>query len=139
MSDYGQQPPPGGGGWGAPPGGGFPPPQQMGPGPGGQRTEPLAIASLVIGIVSFLGCACCSFIPLLNMVGPIVCGVIAAGGVVCGVLALKKTNEDPTLGGKPLAIAGIAVSGISVVLILVAVVLLVVGVGFSALNSGRSY
>jgi hypothetical protein len=136
MGDYGQQPPgggggfgqppqQGGGGWGAPPGGGggFPPPQQMGAGGGGggQKMEVLAIVSLVAGILSLITCFCCGIfgIPL-----PIV-------ALVTGGLGLKKINENPGLGGKPLAIAGMAIGGVSIILMIVG---LINGIGGNAMN-----
>ena len=65
----------------------------------------LAIASLVIGILSLptLGCA---------IVG-------ALAGIVMGALALMKANREPhAYGGKGLAIAGIATSAASLLLVI---------------------
>ena len=127
MGDFGQQPPGGGfgqppqqgggGGWGQPPGGGYPPPQQpggFGPGPagggGGQKMEVLAIVSLVAGILGLTSCCCIFLVPL-----PLI-------AVITGAIGLKKCNEDPSLGGKPLAIAGIALGGLSIVLAIVGLI-----------------
>lgn len=114
---YGQQPPQGGGGWGAPPGGGggFPPPQQMGPGAagGGQKMEVLAIVSLVAGIVSLITCFCCGIFAV----------PVPIAAIVTGVLGLKKVNNDPSLGGKPLAMVGIALGAVSLVLMILMMIL----------------
>lgn len=54
------------------------------------RTEPLAIASLVL---SLLGIVCCGFI-------------LAIPGIICGHMALSKINRQPELGGRGMALAG---------------------------------
>jgi competence protein ComGC len=61
------------------------------------RRTGLAIAALVIGIVSFLTCS-------LLLVGAVV-------GVTLGIVALNKANSDPAhYAGRGLAIAGIVTS-----------------------------
>jgi prepilin-type processing-associated H-X9-DG protein len=65
---------------------------------GPQQTNGLAIASLVSGCVGF--------------VIPIIPGIIA---IILGIIGIRKTR-DPAVGGKGLAIAGIAVGGTSMVL-----------------------
>jgi hypothetical protein len=88
---YGGPPPGGyggapGGGYGPPPGGfGAPPGQFPGGAPGGgPRVHPLAIVSLVAGLLSVPACCCWFFgFPL-----PI-------GAVVCGFLALGKIKSNP--------------------------------------------
>jgi len=138
MSDFGQQPPAGGGGfgqppqqggggWGAPPqggGGGFPPPQQMGSGGGGggQKMEVLAIVSLVAGVVGLVSCCCILGVPL-----PIV-------AIATGAFALKKIGDDPGLGGKPLAIAGIALGGLTLIL---SIVSLIFNIGSGVMSNMR--
>jgi hypothetical protein len=65
------------------------------------RRKGLAIASLVIGIVSILTCS-------LLLVGAIV-------GIVLGIVALNKAKSDPAqYAGTGLAIAGIVTSAFSV-------------------------
>jgi hypothetical protein len=114
---------PRGGGYGGPPQGGPPgygaPPgdfggqgtfgQAYGPagsGPGGPKTHPLAIASLVLGILSVPLC-CCS---LFGMWAPI-------GAIVCGILGMNKIKAEPQLfTGNGLCIAGIATGGVGVLL-----------------------
>jgi len=62
--------------------------------------------SLVLGLVSLPGGCCCSL-----FIAP-----LAIGGIVTGILALNKINASGgALGGKPLAIAGIACSSVSIV------------------------
>ncbi|MDO5154397.1 MAG: DUF4190 domain-containing protein [Eubacteriales bacterium] len=68
----------------------------------------MAIASLVIGIIAFLGSCCYG-------------GVLGIVGLVLGIVALKKGNGN----GKGLAIAGIVLSSLS---ILVTVAVVVMGV-----------
>ncbi len=75
---------------------------------GGPRVHPLAIASLVAGILSMLSCCCCG-IGLAFGIGAIVCGIIAKGavtsnpqmykgsglaisGIVCGVLGMLSSG-----------------------------------------------
>jgi predicted Zn finger-like uncharacterized protein/prepilin-type processing-associated H-X9-DG protein len=65
--------------------GGYQPPPQ-------QESNGLAVASLIFGIIGL-------FIPVIPSIV----------GVILGILGLKKT-KDPRVGGKGLAIAGIAVS-----------------------------
>ena len=65
----------------------------------------LAIASLVLGILS---------IPTF---GCLIVGAVA--GVVLGIVALLRTNREPHLyGGKGLAIAGIATSALSLLIVI---------------------
>jgi hypothetical protein len=60
----------------------------------------LAIASLVLGILSFL---------TLGMLG-----VGAVAGIIVAVIAMKRVKENPwTYGGRGLAIAGLVLSGTS--------------------------
>jgi type II secretory pathway pseudopilin PulG len=71
-----------------------------------QTRKGLAIASLVLGILSIL------------TLGLLVVGAIAA--IVLGVIALGRIKKEPaTYGGKGMAIAGIITSGVSLLLIAV--------------------
>ncbi len=111
---YGPPPgygPPGGGqppGYGAPPGppGYGPPPGPPGPGgygpppPTGPTMDPVAIVSLVVGILSIPLHFCC------YLGWPV--GFVA---IVCGVVSLVRINgAKDRLTGKGLAIGGIVVS-----------------------------
>lgn len=106
QSGYGQQ-----GGYGQPPG--YVPPGA----PGGygqpQQTSPLAIVSLVLGIVGFL---CCTFF------------VLGIGAVVTGFLARKQIAESQgRLKGGGMATAGLVLGAISIVLALAYWVLVLTG------------
>ena len=68
--------------------------------PAGHKRTGLAIASLVIGIVSILTC------------GGLLVGAIV--GIVLGIVALNKAKKDPAqFAGSGLAIAGIVISAFS--------------------------
>ncbi len=119
---WGPPPAPPGGGWGpppqGPPGGGWGPPpgpDGYGPSPGGRQTDQAAIVSLVCGICSFPALFCCSLFGVPLSIGAIIAGVVALGNI----------NKKPELDGKPMAIAGIAIGGVSIVLL---VLLLAFGV-----------
>ncbi|HMV47797.1 MAG TPA: DUF4190 domain-containing protein [Blastocatellia bacterium] len=74
--------------------------------PSAKPRKGLAIASLVLGIIS---------IPTLGL---IVVGAIT--GIVLGVIALSKIKNNPqAYGGRNLAIAGIITSAVSLVLVVV--------------------
>lgn len=64
----------------------------------------MAIASLVLGILSILTLGCL--------------GVGALTGLILGIVALVRSNKAPSVfGGRGLAIGGIVTSGISVILV----------------------
>jgi type IV pilus assembly protein PilA len=71
-------------------------PQQVAP-----KTSGLAIASLVCGIISFLGGLILILPPLL--------------AIIFGIIAIVKINKDKTLGGLGFAIAGLATTACSIV------------------------
>ena len=83
-----------------------------------QKTNQLAIASLVCGIVSVF--FCCSYGSPFN---------IAA--LVLGFIALSQIKQDPTQGGKGLAIGGIATGAFSFILYLMYLVFWIL-FGFSS-------
>ena len=78
-------------------------------------TNGMAIASLVSGIASFPGLVCCC--------GPTL--VSAPLGIVFGIIALVQLKSRPQQTGQAMAWAGIALSGVSIVLL---VVLMLLGV-----------
>lgn len=81
-------------------------------GPQNSQPSPLAIVSLVCGIVSlpFSFCCGCFSIPL---------GLTA---VVCGIVALAQM-KNPAYSGKGMAVAGIACGGVSLLLVVVLIIL----------------
>jgi hypothetical protein len=120
--------PPGGGGPGGygPPGdggpGGFGPPPGYGPPPGGfgppgapigpptAQFNPLAITSMILGILSIPTC-CCGFLGT----------PLAIAGLVLGVVAMGKIRSEPQAWkGGGMAIAGIVTASIGILLALAA-------------------
>jgi hypothetical protein len=65
-------------------------------------TEPLAIWSLVLGLVGLLG-FCCG--------GP----MLGIAAVICGHLGLSKISANPNLQGRGLAIAGLVIGYFAIV------------------------
>lgn len=82
----------------------------MSPAPYGRTAEPrkgMAMASLIIGILSILTLSCF--------------GVGALTGLVLGIVALLRANKEPSVfGGKGMAIGGIVTSSLAVLMIPVA-------------------
>jgi hypothetical protein len=70
----------------------------------GPSFHPLAIASLVLGLLSVPTCCCLFASPLFSITG-----------VALGIVALGKIRENPhTWKGHEMAIAGIALSSVGV-------------------------
>jgi len=75
----------------------------------GKLKKGLAISSLVIGIFSFLTMG--------------LLGIGATVGITLGIIALVKTNRNPSeYGGKGLAIAGLVLSSLSAIVMPVAII-----------------
>ena len=73
--------------------------------------HPLAIVSLVLGLLSVPLC-CCS---LFGLWAPV-------GAVVCGIVAMNKIKLEPQLfSGNGLCIAGIVTGGVGLMLDLIAI------------------
>ncbi len=89
-----------------------------------QRTEGLAVASLVLGLAGFVVC-------------PFVCSIIA---VVLGYQARRRLDEDPTLEGEGMAKAGIILGWVGMALGLVVIVgfviALLAGLNFDVPSDG---
>ncbi len=89
------------------------------------KTEPLAIASPilgVLGIVGWIAAIAASFaLSTPGLVVAITLGVLATiGAIVTGILGLKRINNDSAnLKGKGLAIAGLVLGGLAAVLFLI--------------------
>jgi Domain of unknown function (DUF4190)/GYF domain 2 len=81
--------------------------------PPGSRTNPMATAGLVMGILSMtLGMCCCYGFPF-NLLG-----------IIFSVLAIQQINRNPVVeSGKSLATAGLVLSVLSIVLALLVMVL----------------
>jgi hypothetical protein len=74
----------------------------------GPRTEPMAVVSLVLGLISFPGLCFCG-IGLLT----------AISAIVLGLLSRSKIRESPaTYSGEGIAIAGAVVGGVVVLIVL---------------------
>jgi type II secretory pathway pseudopilin PulG len=58
------------------------------------KTDPLSIWSLVLGIISILGCSFGGFI-------------VGIPAVICGHIGLSRIKRQPSLGGRGMAIAGL--------------------------------
>lgn len=143
--------PPAGGGWGPPPGGGYggpppgggwapPPDGGFGAGPpggyaqpgfggappggigGGPKTESMALASMICGIVSIPAMFCCyAGVPL------------AIVAIVLGIIGIGNVNKEPQLyEGKGMATAGIITGAFSLLLV---VMLLVFGFASALINN----
>lgn len=79
--------------------------------------NPLAIISLVCGLLSVFACCCLLFLPI-----PLV-------GLVCGLIGISQINANPqTQKGKELAIIGVVLSGLFLALFAVLMILNVAGV-----------
>ena len=86
---------------------------QYGAPPGApQSAGPLAIISLVLGIVSIVGACCCHLFSL----------PFGIGACVCGFIAMNQANAG-TAGGKGLAVAGLICGGVSIVLAIIIFIL----------------
>ncbi len=83
----------------------------------GSGTNGLAVAALVLGILSLLGAFVCGSGLLFGAIG-----------IVLGVLGLKKANSEPSQPQRGVAIAGIVTGAIGTVLsILVILFVFVIG------------
>ena len=131
-SGFGQQPPaaPPGGGFGPPPGGqpgwGAPPPSD--PGNGGAQPQapidPVAMVALGVGVLSILLCVCCP--------GGLVFAIVALA--LAGFAMSRANVPGANPSSKPLAMAAIAVGGVSLLLNIVRVIMMFAGLGAGMLD-----
>lgn len=92
-------------------------------GPGMERTHPLAIASLVTGILAIVPGCCCGLLGI----------PLAIAAVITGILGMNKINADPMqFKGKGLAIAGLVCGGVGLVLEIIGFAM---NVGSQVMNS----
>jgi hypothetical protein len=107
-------PPPPGGGFVPPPPGGYSP---VAAGYAAPRSDGLAIAALVIGILSLV----CSFVCLGIILGPV--------AAIMGFIARQRVaSSGGTLGGGTLAVIGLVLGIIGFILSAGAIVLLLLGI-----------
>jgi hypothetical protein len=72
----------------------------------GPRANPMAIASMVLGILSIPSC-CCAFIGT----------PLSIAAVVLGIVAMQKIKAEPqSWTGQGMAVAGIACGGVGILL-----------------------
>jgi hypothetical protein len=91
----------------------------IGPVPASQmpQTNSMAVTGLILGIVSLPGLCCCYGLPF------------SLPGIVFSIMALSQIKKDPQhQQGQGMAIAGLVISGLS---LLLAVVLLLLGIATS--------
>ena len=95
-----------------------PPPSEDGP-----KNEQLAVASLIIGVIGLLFSFCCG---LFAIPFPII-------ALILGFMALNKIKSDPkNLKGKEMAIAGMALGGVTLFLVVI-IFVFAVGVNLATL------
>lgn len=103
---------------------------------GSGASNPLAVASLVLGILSFLAWGCCclgSIIPFLSFLVMVVDFFLAVGAVVTGALGVKSSGETGT--GKGMAIAGIVLGALSLLILAAWAVFMVFFGGLAAISA----
>ena len=114
------------GGWVAPderppmsPGAWQPPPPPYRPSPtNNQLSQSLAMASMITGIVGLLAGGCFGPLP----------GIAA---LIMGLVALSQIKKDPEkFGGKPFAIAGVAIGAVSIAFYLILFLCFLLAIGF---------
>lgn len=74
--------------------------------PPGSQKNPLALASMICGIVSLPMLGCCGVFAL----------PMALIGIVTGGLSLANIKKDPSLDGRTQAIVGIATGALNILL-----------------------
>lgn len=160
----GYGPPPGPGGYGPPPGpGGYGPPGHgsgfgapggfhapPGAPQGGPKTDQLAVAGLICGILGLVGAilngisglfgACC----VLCTVGATILGIVvlipSVAAVVMGGMSVSRINKNPeALSGKGMAIAALILGGVATLAALAEIVLPWLGIAcFAASGAAGS-
>ena len=115
------------GGWIAPderppmsPGAWQPPPPPYSPAINKQASQGLAMASMIVAIVGVVSAGCFGPLP----------GIAA---LIMGLVALSQIKREPDkYGGKPLAIAGVAIGAVSVAFYLLLLLWFLFGIGLGA-------
>ena len=81
---------------------------------GGQKFSPLAIISMICGILSIPTCFCSCVAPGIN-------SPLAITALVCGIIAMNKIKAQPQMWkGTGMAIAGIVTGGLGFLLVALA-------------------
>lgn len=93
----------------------------------GPSMDPLAIVSLVVGVLGIpVTCCCCQLFGF-------VAGILALG---LGGFSMKRINDEPEkYSGKGLAIAGMVLGGLLLLLAVAWIIYIIVTVGVSGLTS----
>ena len=102
------------------------------PQPGGQETNKLAIASLVVSILSL---ACCCF----GNFGPVLGIVVAIVGAVMGGVAEKQIRENPAQTGKGIAMAGRIVGIVASILLTLLLLAGLAGLAWLGSDAGQQF
>jgi len=85
------------------------------------KMDPLAIVSLVCGVVGLIMVCCCGWLTI----------PLALAAIGTGAAAVMRINKDPMLTGKGLAFAGIALGALGLI---VFVLFLILGVSGQLLS-----
>jgi type II secretory pathway pseudopilin PulG len=88
------------------------------------KTEPLAVWSMVLGIVAIVGCSVGGF-------------VAAIPGVICGHVGLSRIKRNPGLTGGKMAVSGLIMGYLAIVLLPVMAALAIPAVA-GALERGKA-
>ena len=83
----------------------------------GKRTDGLSIAAMVCGILSF-------FVPVLGI-------VLAILAIVFGGIGIGRTNRDPDLRGRGMAITGLVLGILGMLFVLLVLTILSLSFGFA--------
>jgi general secretion pathway protein G len=86
------------------------------------KTEPLAIWSLVLSIISLFSCGF----------------ILGVPGVICGHLALSNLRRNTTLQGRGMAVAGLTIGYISITLWLILITPILGGLGLVTSKLGNT-
>ena len=91
-----------------------------------EKPKGFAIASLILGICSFLGSCCVCFLTLVTSIT----------GLILGIVSLKR-NE----GGKGMAVAGIILSAVGILFSIFVMIIFIFGIieGSNSINSYDPY
>ena len=100
------------------------------------KNDPISIAALVCGVLSWLS-TCCGIIPLVGFFAGLFGLMMAVLGLGLGLGGIVRSRNNPEMySGKGLAIVGTVLGGLYLLLLVVGVILIMgLGVGAELLNS----